>query len=149
MIVAQDRLAIDRALDSLLSALTLAGLVLAVGCIVAVRYVVWQALSPVNDLARRAQEVGPANLDYRFDIAALPEELQLICQRLNALLERLDQAFARERRFNADIAHELRHADCGAAHANGSSTALANRCDAVGRLFQRCPRNCAEDGIIG
>jgi signal transduction histidine kinase len=73
-----------------------------------VRVVVERALKPVNELARRAEEIGPANLDYRFDIARLPEELRLICQRLNELLERLDQAFRRERRLNADIAHELR-----------------------------------------
>jgi signal transduction histidine kinase len=108
VIVAQDRLQMDRALSALLSALMVAALILAVGSIFAVRFVVWQALSPVNELARRAQEIGPTNLDYRFDIATLPEELRLICQRLNELLKRLDQAFRRERRLNADIAHELR-----------------------------------------
>jgi two-component system sensor histidine kinase QseC len=35
-------------------------------------------------------------------------ELQPICARLNALLARLEESFARERRFSADLAHELR-----------------------------------------
>ncbi len=59
-------------------------------------------------LANQAARIGPETLDYRFDVAALPRELQPICDRLNDLLARLDQAFKRERRLNADIAHELR-----------------------------------------
>jgi len=38
----------------------------------------------------------------------LPEELQPIAVRLNELLARLQESFARERRFSADLAHELR-----------------------------------------
>ena len=38
----------------------------------------------------------------------MPAELLPIGQRLNDLLARLDASFARERRFSADVAHELR-----------------------------------------
>ena len=38
----------------------------------------------------------------------LPTELKSICGRLNELLSRLEMAFARERCFSADVAHELR-----------------------------------------
>lgn len=108
VIVARERQSINSALEPLLSALMVAGLVLAAGSIFVVRFAVGQALKPVNELGQRAQEVGPGNLDYRFDVEALPTELRLIGERLNELLARLDQAFARERRLNADIAHELR-----------------------------------------
>jgi two-component system sensor histidine kinase QseC len=38
----------------------------------------------------------------------IPPELAPICRCLNDLLARLDEAFARERRFTSDVAHELR-----------------------------------------
>lgn len=38
----------------------------------------------------------------------MPRELEPVCGCLNGLLERLERAFARERRLTADAAHELR-----------------------------------------
>lgn len=108
IVVARSRSDIDRVLAALLTALIVAAVVLIAAGILVVRFVVGQALRPVNDLAERARSIGPENLNFRFDVAALPEELQPICQRLNNLLERLDEAFSRERRLNSDIAHELR-----------------------------------------
>ncbi|HWB52678.1 MAG TPA: histidine kinase dimerization/phospho-acceptor domain-containing protein, partial [Tepidisphaeraceae bacterium] len=108
VVVAKERAGIDRVLSELMSALIVAAVVLTIGSIFAVQFVVNQALKPVNLLAERAKNVGPQTLDYRFDIDAMPQELKPIAQRLNDLLMRLDQAFSRQRRLNADIAHELR-----------------------------------------
>jgi two-component system sensor histidine kinase QseC len=47
-------------------------------------------------------------LASRFATDALPAELTPISSRLNDLLTRLEQSFERERRFSADLAHELR-----------------------------------------
>src|SRR5262249_38262849 len=47
-------------------------------------------------------------LATRFPTESLPLELQPIVVRLNELLARLQSAFARERRFTAAAAHELR-----------------------------------------
>ncbi|HEY1684042.1 MAG TPA: ATP-binding protein [Tepidisphaeraceae bacterium] len=108
VVIALDRSPINATLEPLLSAFWIGGLILAAGSIVVVRFIVWQSLRPVNELAQAAENVGPRTLDYRFEIDSVPAELRLVCERLNQLLERLDQAFRRERRLNADIAHELR-----------------------------------------
>ena len=47
-------------------------------------------------------------MDQSFSAEAYPVELVPICECLNALMERIKSSFQRERRFNADIAHELR-----------------------------------------
>jgi len=48
------------------------------------------------------------SLDIAFPENNLPEELAPISKRLNQLLDRLTAAFAREARFSASAAHELR-----------------------------------------
>jgi two-component system sensor histidine kinase QseC len=88
--------------------LAVAAIGLAVACVAVVRWIVARELRPVEQVAAQAILIGPETLDLRFDVASLPAELKPICLRLNDLLGRLDQAFRRERRINADIAHELR-----------------------------------------
>jgi len=106
--VARDRSEMDRVLAALAGALVISAGVLALGGAIAVRLIVHYGLRPVNKLAEIAATIGPETLEYRFETARLPSELAPICGRFNDLLERLDQAFKRERRLNADIAHELR-----------------------------------------
>ena len=47
-------------------------------------------------------------LDYRFCSEQMPSEIAPVGEKLNAMLERLDEAFIRERRFSGSAAHELR-----------------------------------------
>jgi two-component system sensor histidine kinase QseC len=62
----------------------------------------------LRDLADRAEQIDARTLSARFPISDLPRELLPICQRLNDLLDRVSTSMARERRFSADVAHELR-----------------------------------------
>jgi signal transduction histidine kinase len=108
IVVTRSRTDIDRILNTLLSSLIVAALVLAVACFVAVQLIVYYGLRSVNHLARQASTIGPDTLNDRFQSDNLPKELVPISIRLNDLLERLDNAFRRQRRLNSDIAHELR-----------------------------------------
>ena len=65
-------------------------------------------LAPLARLSEDVASVDAASLATRFGVAPLPAELQPIATRLNELLARLESAFARERRFTATAAHELR-----------------------------------------
>ncbi len=65
-------------------------------------------LQPVHTLADEIESVDEVALDQSFSAEAYPAELVPICERLNALMERMKASFQRERRFNADVAHELR-----------------------------------------
>jgi two-component system sensor histidine kinase QseC len=108
LVVARGRGPLDQALSSVQKALALAGLLLLVGVPLVVAGVVRRGLNPLDRLAEQASRIHAGSLDRRFTIAGLPAELHPIASRLDDLLERLAAAFERERRFSADVAHELR-----------------------------------------
>lgn len=73
-----------------------------------VRFVVRDGLSPLNRIADEIEGIDGASLRGRFRDDDLPDEVQPIVDRLNQLMERLESSFTRERRFSADLAHEMR-----------------------------------------
>jgi two-component system sensor histidine kinase QseC len=81
---------------------------LALATLLTVVSTVRRALRPLKEIGSAVERVDPATLGERFDVAALPVELRSVAQKLNELLSRLDDAFRRERRFTANVAHELR-----------------------------------------
>jgi len=76
--------------------------------LIVVPWVVRSGLKSLGRLANQAGQITASSLDTRFDLAHVPDELQPIYEKLNDLLGRLDDAFGRERRFTANVAHELR-----------------------------------------
>jgi two-component system sensor histidine kinase QseC len=64
-------------------------------------------LRPVSQLARDLEQREATTL-HALPAADLPVELQPLASSANALLRRLEASFTRERRFSADVAHELR-----------------------------------------
>lgn len=64
----------------------------------------------LRPLQRFSQEVSDRDINQLRPIVGnnTPKELQPLVKALNGLLERLDAAISRERRFNADASHELR-----------------------------------------
>ncbi len=73
-----------------------------------VRAAVRRGLAPLRQVAGEVRALDPARLDARIGAVASHEELAPVIHQLNALLERLDAAFQRERRFSGNVAHELR-----------------------------------------
>jgi nitrogen fixation/metabolism regulation signal transduction histidine kinase len=72
-----------------------------------VRFSLRRGLVPLEQLARQTAGITAASLQTRFPVNQLPEELLPITSRLNDLLSRLEAPCDRERRFRADLAHEL------------------------------------------
>jgi signal transduction histidine kinase len=67
-----------------------------------------RALRPVAALTEAANRIGPGDQGARLPAAfGVRDELTDLADAFNALLARLDDAFERERRFRADVAHEL------------------------------------------
>lgn len=64
-------------------------------------------LQPLREVSGQVERLDVDRLDQRIDAAA-PTELEPLVLRINQLLERLEMAFERERRFSSDVAHELR-----------------------------------------
>jgi two-component system OmpR family sensor kinase len=67
-----------------------------------------RSLSPVVTMSSQAGRIGAENLHDRLQVNNANDELGHLAQSFNALLDRLDQSFERQRRFVADASHELR-----------------------------------------
>jgi heavy metal sensor kinase len=94
-----------RQLAGVLSGLSLATWLaaLAVG-----RAVCRRALQPVQRMARAAREMDAADAGQRLPIVATGDELEDLTRAFNGLLDRLHEAFERQRRFTGDASHQLR-----------------------------------------
>jgi signal transduction histidine kinase len=108
LVLEQDLSPVRRMERLFLGSLGLALAGLCAGVAVVVPLVVGRGLASLDKLAEQARGIEASTLGTRFDAAAVPAELRPICGRLNDLLARLDEAFRRERRFTANVAHELR-----------------------------------------
>jgi len=71
-------------------------------------FVVRQGLRPLTAIAGEIAAIRENDLSTRVGTTSVPAEILPIKDRLNDLLSRLEDAFKRERRFTADVAHELR-----------------------------------------
>ena len=108
LVVASVSAPLDEALTELLGVGTACGVVLSGATIWLVTRVLQRGLQPLDRLAEQAARINADSLTTRFPTAGLPAELLPIAGRLNELLARLEVSFERERRFSADVAHELR-----------------------------------------
>lgn len=108
LVIGLDRVSLDRSLAAIRTSLLLVG-ASALAALGALVYLgVRAGLAPLDRLGASVAAVDAGSLATRLQVAPLPAELQPIVVRLNDLLARLESAFARERRFTASAAHELR-----------------------------------------
>jgi two-component system sensor histidine kinase QseC len=109
MVFARERESLDQTLLTIAS--TIFGVFLMVLLIsgLLVRHLVGSGLSPLSRLARQVGEIDESKLDARLTHSGRQSlEIAPIENQLNHLLERLQSAFEREKRFSANAAHELR-----------------------------------------
>ncbi|MBJ9975314.1 heavy metal sensor histidine kinase [Pseudomonas sp. S75] len=71
-------------------------------------WAVRRGLRPLRQMGAIAASVDAQSLTTRLPVTQLPEELAELGQTVNAMLQRLEDAFERLSAFSADIAHELR-----------------------------------------
>jgi heavy metal sensor kinase len=67
-----------------------------------------RALRPIRRINEALANVSETRLDERLDPRPFDKELHPLIGQLNAALDRLEEAFRRERQFTADVSHELR-----------------------------------------
>lgn len=108
LVVAALRGELDQTLASLRMQLAGVGIAAVAGALALVLFALRQGMAPLREVASRANGIDASTLQTRFPVTRLPAELQPICRQLNDLLARLEASFERERRFSADVAHELR-----------------------------------------
>lgn len=96
--------ALTRYVETLLVLVPLGLALAAAGGVVVAR----TALGPVDAMSRTARRISGEDLSRRITLRGTGDELDYLAETLNAMLARLEEAFAQMRRFSADAAHELR-----------------------------------------
>ena len=87
----------------------LGGVVTVLGvCALATVLSVRRGLKPLERVASAAQKISVDQPVRALPLSGVPAEIQPLCDRFNQLIERLTEALEHERRFSADLAHELR-----------------------------------------
>lgn len=95
-------------LQGLAVTLLLTSLLGAAGSGLAIRWLVRREMEPLQLLAGQTRAISPQRLDQRLALDCPAEELMPWVEQFNALMDRLEQAYAQLEGFNADVAHELR-----------------------------------------
>jgi len=108
LVVASDREDLNGALSGLIAAVGGCGVLLLAAVWWVVPLVLRRGLAPLDRLGAEVARIDSHSLNARLPVDALPAELRPVGDRLNELLTRLAASFERERRFSADLAHELR-----------------------------------------
>ncbi len=67
-----------------------------------------RALTPLEEMACRAEEITSERLHERLPVGEVADELGHLASVFNQLLARLEQSFEQLRRFTSDASHELR-----------------------------------------
>jgi heavy metal sensor kinase len=98
------RQALVRYVETLLVLLPLGAVLSAIGGWFLAR----RALRPVDRMSHSALEISAQDLSRRLELRGTHDEIDRLAETLNAMLARLEAAFAEMQRFTADAAHELR-----------------------------------------
>lgn len=72
------------------------------------RWLIRREMRPLQTLAAQTRAMSPQRLNQRLVMDCPAEELLPWVQQFNALMDRLERAYAQLEAFNADVAHELR-----------------------------------------
>ena len=104
----QSSAAYDDAARSTLYALIVAGLIVVAAAGAVGGTIARRMLRPVTDLSDMISDIEATSLAERVAWDGPDDELGRLCITFDRLLDRLELAFAHERRFTADASHELR-----------------------------------------
>jgi signal transduction histidine kinase len=69
---------------------------------------VGRALAPVERVRRGVAAIGGGDLSKRVPVPAARDEVHRLAETMNSMLDRLEASALRQRRFVADVSHELR-----------------------------------------
>jgi two-component system, OmpR family, sensor kinase len=72
------------------------------------RWLCRRTLAPVSEMAAAARNLSPADPGERLAVSPTGDELEHLGRAFNGALERLEEAFERQRRFTGDASHQLR-----------------------------------------
>jgi len=100
---------VDAAIDRLLKIMIIGGALSLLASLLLGDYLTRRALQPIDSIAQTAQQITKADdLSLRIPYNGPPDELGQLTRTFNETLERLERLFNVQRRFVADVSHEMR-----------------------------------------
>jgi heavy metal sensor kinase len=81
--------------------------VIVITIFVLTRFIAGESIKPIDDVITTAEKITKTNLNQRIPLPLHQDELHRLSLTINALLDRLQDAFQREQQFTADASHEL------------------------------------------
>ncbi len=72
------------------------------------RLIAGRSIRPIEKVIATAEKMSQTNLDQRIPLPYHHDELYRLSATMNALLDRIQDAFQREKHFTADASHELK-----------------------------------------
>ncbi len=106
--VAGPREGADATLGRVLTALLLAVPILVLVSGAGGAFLAGRALRPIDRITRTARRIGAGDLHERLDLPPRDDEVGRLASTFDAMLDRLEETFSRQRQFTADASHELR-----------------------------------------
>ncbi len=67
-----------------------------------------KSLDPVNKITQLAQKISEGDIHRRLDLDLPNDEIGNLARTFNSMLDRLENAFNKQKQFTSDAAHELR-----------------------------------------
>lgn len=124
VIVAQSLEDVEEPLTTVKHLLMLGAPALLLVVVVTTWFVTGRALAPVEAIRREVDEISAAQLHRRVPDPSGSDEIARLARTMNRMLDRLEEAQVRQRRFVSDASHELRspiasirqHAEVALAH---------------------------------
>ena len=106
--VAEPTEPIERAENTVKKAFLVAGALGMLGALLGGLLVASRIAAPLRRMARVAQRVDEGDLSPRMELDGRHDEVRVLAHSFDQMLERLEDAFARQSSFLADASHELR-----------------------------------------
>lgn len=107
--VASSLRTVDAAIDRLLKIMLIGGAITLVLSLLIGDFLTKRALQPIDAIAQTARQITAADdLGRRIPYDGPPDEIGQLTETFNETLERLERLFNAQRRFVADVSHEMR-----------------------------------------
>ncbi len=100
--------AIYRSLNSLFLSLLAVNLLFFIPAFIGGHIFARKAMEPILDISDKLAKITSENLNERVIVPQTKDELEELALSFNLLLDRINEAFKRERQFIGDVAHELK-----------------------------------------
>jgi two-component system, OmpR family, sensor kinase len=99
---------VESAQEGVAKAFLLAGSLTLIGALAAGYFVAARTADPLRRMARTAAAIDAGDLSHRIGVTGPSDEIRTLSESFDHMLDRLDDAFARQREFVSDASHELR-----------------------------------------